>query len=103
VAGGVEKLMAVDLKIILGLLHHGCNHFTHGGIQELIRKIDDFWWDTGTQEEIGAFIGEIVAVMLEDIVSRGGETGTHLPQELHEKLFRYLCESEVNHLVWAAY
>ena len=37
----VKKLVALDLEVILSLLHHRPNHSAEGGVQKLIWEIND--------------------------------------------------------------
>ena len=55
-----------------------------------------------TYEEVSAFIREVVAIMLQYIVCLLSEARAHISEELHEKFFGQLCESEVNRLCWLA-
>ena len=96
----IKQGITLYLETILCLLHHGCNHLTQGSWQELVWLSNNIFWDTLTEEEIGAGICEMIAIMLEHMIRRHTPFTLILAQKLHEKVFGDLGESEGQLFCW---
>ena len=94
--------MTINFEIILSLHKHGGNHSPYWCVKELLWQVNDVFRYPLTYEEVSAFIREVVAIMLQYIVCLLSEARAHISEELHEKFFGQLCESEVNRLCWLA-
>ena len=69
----IEHLMAADLQALLRLVKHGLQHPPERGIKGLLGQFNNILRDTLAYQEFSAFIREIVAVVLDQIVCGGSE------------------------------
>ena len=92
----VEHWLRLGVGLILHTTHHVSDHSAHRGLENLERKIDNVLWYPGAQQERGALVREVVAIILEQIIGLHTEFGIDVHQEFKEDVFRKFCGSERN-------
>ena len=64
----IEELVTIDLEVVLHLREHGGQHLAKRGVHEDLGQVDYVAWDAFTDEELRAFVSEVIAVVLQHIV-----------------------------------
>jgi len=77
----IKDLMAVNFEIILSLHQHWSYHLSHRSVEKLFWKANYILRDTLSNKKLSTFICEIIAVMLQDIVSLSSKSRTHISQK----------------------
>lgn len=75
---------------------------TQGRREEGFRQINDVFRDAFSDQQLGALVSKVVAVVSQDVVSLGSESGCDFSQEVHEHIFGDLRDSEGDCLCWLA-
>ena len=53
-----------------------------------------------TQDDLGYFVSEVIAIPIEDIIGGLCELRSNVLQHLHEELFWNFCAAKLKHLRW---
>ena len=98
-----KQLVGIQFEVVLHLTHQRCNLSTERSRKELFRKVDDIRGYTFSDQELRNLISEIVAVVLENIVSCFRVSWCNVFEQFHKHFLRYFCLSQVHLLSWLAY
>lgn len=87
-------------QVVLHAGQHRCELLSHRGVHEGLRQVNNFLWDSGSQQQLSALISKVVAVVGQYVVGGLGEARLKLQHKLHEHVLIDFGHSQVNRLCW---